>query len=119
MKVAIPIFEGDIAPRFGFTSMFLIAEVIDQQVKSRIIVRVEHQDFFRKLEALQHRDIDTILCGGFNRRYLPAAQDMGLNVLDGLCGDGETVLQAYARGAPLSPKHKRRCCRRHRPDSPR
>ena len=119
MNVAIPIFQGNIAPRFGFASQFLFATVENRHVKTRAFIYLEHPDFLRRLEEIQSHGVHTLLCGGFNRRYLPIANKMGLTVISGLYGEGEAVLNAYAAGAPL-PRHFRRCegngnGHRHRP----
>jgi predicted Fe-Mo cluster-binding NifX family protein len=102
MKVAVPLFGKDVAPRFRYADRFLVAEIAEEQV-----VVVDHIDLdfagwpFR-LGFLRDLGVDVILCGGFNRCFTPLAESLGVRILTDLNGVAEKVVEAFARGETMS-----------------
>lgn len=109
MRVAVPLFGQEVAPRFGYADNFLIAELKDGKVVCVDDIRLEFSDWHLRLEQLHKRGVDTILCGGFNRFYLPFAKILKIDVIAGLSGDADQLVEAFARGEemPTFP-----CCRK-------
>ncbi|MCP4606320.1 MAG: hypothetical protein GY847_38385 [Proteobacteria bacterium] len=101
MLVAVPIFGGDVAPRFGYADSFLIAEVADEKVVRVDSVRLEFKGWPNRLGQLRSLGVDTILCGGFNRCFMPLAEDLGIQVLAGLRGEANQILETFARGEAM------------------
>ncbi len=98
MLVAVPLFGQDVAPRFGFADSFLIAEIVDNQVLRADQVVTIADGWVSRLGQLRDLGIEVLLCGGFNRAFVPLAEELGVSVLAGLVGEARQVLEAFARG---------------------
>jgi predicted Fe-Mo cluster-binding NifX family protein len=112
MKAAVPIFESDVAPRFGFAERLLVAEIEDHRVVECKEVRIRGQGWPGRLEEIRELGIRILLCGGFNRSFLPLSENLGIRVVTGLSGEGRGVLEQFARGElSLTARAGRPCSR--------
>ena len=98
MRVAVPLFGEEVAPRFCFAEQMLVAEVEDGAVATRTRVGLGAQVWSERLSLLADSGIDVLLCGGFPRRYESFASSVGINVIAGLAGRAEKLVDAYAVG---------------------
>ena len=98
MRIAVPLFGKDIAPRYVYADLFLIAHIEDGQIQKAYTVRLDFLGWPSRLNQLKNLGVDTILCGGFNRWFVPLAEELGLNVIAGNIGDACQVVEAFARG---------------------
>ena len=101
MRVAVPLFGQDVAPRFGFANTFLIAEIEDSGVSRTQEISIDTTGWSSRLGELRDLGIDVLLCGGFNREYAPLAEDFGIDVHAGLTGDAHRVVEAFSRGETM------------------
>lgn len=113
MIIAVPLFGDEIAPRYEYANSFLIANVSGGVVK--YIYRVERESFewMKGLKRLRKMGVHIILCSGFNRRFVPLAEEWGIQVYCGYTGDARILIERYAKGdlvATFPGKH--RCPRR-------
>ncbi len=108
MKVAVPLFGSDVAPRFGFADEFLVAEIADHEVSRIERVPFTTRQWPGRLAELERLGITVLLCGGFNRQFDPLAESLGIEVIAGLAGEAEAAARAWARGEELPVF---RCCR--------
>ncbi len=97
MLVAVPLFGQEIAPRFGFADLFLIAEITGRGVGSTVREVTLTPGWSTKLEALRTMGVEVLLCGGFNRQFVPQATALGLTVFAGLTGGAREAVEAFAR----------------------
>ena len=98
MKVAIPLFEQEVAPRFGFADCVMLADVRDNEIVDRRYLPIRGRGILERLEEIGEQGVETLLCGGFNRNFIPFAQTLGMTVYVGLTGTGEAILAAFAAG---------------------
>jgi predicted Fe-Mo cluster-binding NifX family protein len=108
MRVAIPLFGDDVAPRFGFASSFLIADVEDGQVTAVTRYATRAVSWLERIQELCRLDVNVILCCGYDQRFVPLAQSKGINVQTGVWGDARRAVEALAAEGP------RRCRKRRR-----
>ncbi len=101
MRVAVPLFGQDVAPRFGYADGFLIAEIADEQVIRADQIATVTDGWMNRLGELRDLGVEVLLCGGFNRAFVPLAEDLGINVLVGLIGNARQVVKAFARGEAM------------------
>jgi predicted Fe-Mo cluster-binding NifX family protein len=101
MKVAVPLFGSVVAPRFGFATEFLVAEILDGEVSRTERVAIHTLEWHGRLAELQGRGITVLLCGGFNRWFDPLAESLGIEVIAGLTGEADAIVAAYARGEEM------------------
>ena len=97
MIVAVPLFGRDVAPRFRFADRFLIADVRDGEFTSEQVASLRGGCSDRLME-LKRIGVQTVLCSGFNRRFVPLATSIGIHVISGLGGDAWTTVEAFAHG---------------------
>lgn len=98
MRLAIPLYESRVSPRFCFAPTAWLVEIMDGEIAAEESLDLGKHDFKQRLERLAARGIDTILCGGFNREFIPCASQLGIRVVWGLYGDGRQVLAAFLQG---------------------
>jgi hypothetical protein len=89
-----------VAPRFRFADRFLIVDIHEGAFMSeqQAILRGDWPD---RLLELKQIGVQTVLCSGFDRRFLPLAASMGIHVISGLGGDAHKKAEAFARGDKL------------------
>lgn len=97
MRVAIPLHGEEVSPRFCATDRFLVVDVEDGLAAARQVLPVTGT-FDERLHHLAGRGVTDLLCGGFNRHFLPLAWSLGLRVTWGLWGDAEQVLADWQQG---------------------
>ncbi len=101
MLVAVPLFGQDVAPRFGFADSFLIAEIEDRQLVRTDQVATVADGWANRLGELRDLEVEVLLCGGFNRAFVPLAEDLGISILAGLAGNARQIVEAFARGEAM------------------
>jgi hypothetical protein len=116
MRIALSIYEEDISPRFCGADRFLIVDIEGGGEKSRRVIAAVPADFGDRLVLLRDLGVRELLCGGFNRCYLPLAEFLGLRVLWGFWGPADAVVLRRLGGqeaAPtLGPRRGRGACAR-------
>ena len=98
-RIAIPVFEQDIAPRFGFARRFLVLELEGRRIVGQTDLRFDEPGCRRRLARLARRGVSRLVCGGFNRRFLPFTRGLGIEVSWGHTGAVEDLV-AQLREAP-------------------
>lgn len=98
-RVAIPLFGSEIAPRFGFAQRFLLADLEEGCVRDRLEIDVSRLGWHRRLVLLEEQGVTLLLVGGFNRRFLPYAESLGVSVSWGHTGPVDALLEQLCRGA--------------------
>jgi predicted Fe-Mo cluster-binding NifX family protein len=97
MIVAVPLFGHEVAPRFAFADRFLIAEVVDDEIRDVHHHSLLPRTYPERINYLGSLGVDVLLCSGIVRQYVPLAQSLGIRVIAGLVGDAREVLASYAR----------------------
>ncbi len=116
IKVAMPLFEADLAPRFCFAREILVATIDEGRVISRHRLVVESLGWPERIQRLEELGVSVVLASGFDRYQLPMAIAHGLQVISGLGGNAEALLQAFCAGEigtgnkalPAPPRQRRR-----------
>ena len=108
MRIAVPLFGEDVAPRFGEADQFLIAESENGVVVTWQYYRFNRTgDWIFRLSELESAGISVALCSGFSRMYWPLAIEKGIRVITGATGNARKLVEAFVHGEklPLLP-----CC---------
>lgn len=98
IKVAMPLFEADLAPRFCFARELLVATIEDGRVVSRERLIVESLTWPERIKRLESLGVTVVLASGFDQCQIPMATARGIRVLAGLRGNAEAVLATYCSG---------------------
>jgi predicted Fe-Mo cluster-binding NifX family protein len=113
--IGIPLFGSEVSPRFCFADRILVVEVERGRELRRFVISLRDPWLPGRVSELATLGVRALLCGGFNRTYLPTAEGLGIQVITGVSGDAEAALAAFLRG-PISPRTTRmRRCRRSEP----
>lgn len=92
--LAVPLHGEDVAPRFCSADQFLIAEGSDGRLRVRRL-SLSEEAWSQRLERLSAAGVRVLLCGGFNRDFLPVAEGLGIRVISGLAGKAERLIEAF------------------------
>ncbi|MBW1684803.1 MAG: hypothetical protein JRS35_07025 [Deltaproteobacteria bacterium] len=95
--VGVPLHGDDVAPRFCSADRFMIAELDGDRLRRVRRLSVPDEVWSQRLERLSAAGVRVLLCGGFNRSFLPLAESFGIRVIFGLAGEAERLIDAYLR----------------------
>ena len=98
MKIAIPVWEDKISPVLDTASRLLIVEVEDQKESSRFETFLDVQDVNRRCVRIQGLGVDTLICGAISQPFLRWLAASGIDIIPGISGHPEDVLEAYLEG---------------------
>jgi predicted Fe-Mo cluster-binding NifX family protein len=96
-RLAVPLFHDEVAPRFCDAARFRIVDVAQASVTSTRDICCDGSCWAQNLARLAHDDVSVLLCGGFNRRFLPMAGSLGIQVIWGLTGPVDDVVDAFCK----------------------
>ena len=95
--LAVPLHGDDVAPRFCSADEFLIADLGGAQAHPVRRLTISEVTWSQCLESLSAAGVRVLLCGGFNRNFLPLAESLGIRVISGLAGEAEQLIDAFLR----------------------
>lgn len=117
MLVAIATFGAEVSPRFCFAREVLVAD-LDADGDGGAPVPLGPPGYPGRLRILADRGVGLLICGGFQRSFLPVAEGAGIHVVWGIAGPVAAAL-ADARAGRLAPPVTGGGCRCRRPTCPR
>ena len=113
--VGVPLHGDDVAPRFCSADRFMIAELDGDRLRRVRRLSIPEEAWSERLERLSAAGVRVLLCGGFNRSFLPLAESFGIRVIFGLAGEAERLIDAFLRNEieryrflPSRGRHRRR-----------
>jgi predicted Fe-Mo cluster-binding NifX family protein len=95
MKIAIPIHGDRVMPRFGCTREFMVATVEDGTMLATERLPATAQNIGPVLEA---EGVSVLICGGIHQRFQQLIQERNIEIIWGVMGYWQDVLQAYLNG---------------------
>ena len=95
--LAVPLHGDDVAPRFCSADQFLISELNGGSADRLRRLTISESTWSQCLERLSGAGVRVLLCGGFNRSFLPLAEGLGIRVISGLVGEAEQLIDAFFR----------------------
>ena len=95
--MGVPLHGADVAPRFCSADQFMIAELDGDQVRRVRRLTIPEEEWSERLKLLSAAGVRVLLCGGFNRSFLPVAESLGIRVIAGLAGEAERLIDAFLR----------------------
>jgi predicted Fe-Mo cluster-binding NifX family protein len=97
-KVAIPIFDSDVAPCFEVAQYFVIAEVTDGKQTSKTIMGCEGCEGYGRVKFLINNNINVLICNGIKLFYRDLLNISGLEVFSNVANSIENALDDYLSG---------------------
>jgi predicted Fe-Mo cluster-binding NifX family protein len=102
VNIAAPLFETEVAPRFGFADRVLIGTVQDAAVVEwSTMVMASESTMLERLTLLRQRGVTVLICGGFPRRFEPLALQMGIRVITGAVSGAKQAIETIAQGGDV------------------
>lgn len=98
MNIAIPIYGNRVMPRFGYTRKMMVATVEDGRIVSSKQVTVTPEMFFALPAVLAAEQVSVLICGGIDPRFQQAILGRNIQLVWGIIGEWQDVLQAYLNG---------------------
>ena len=95
--LGVPLYGDDVAPRFCSADRFMVAELDGDRVSRVRRLSIPEQECSERFERLSAAGVRVLLCGGFNRSFLPLAESFGIRVIFGLAGEAERLIDAFLR----------------------
>ena len=98
MKIAVPIWGGKVSPVLDTASKLLILETLDQNKICRTEAPLNEQEISRRCFRIQKLDIDVLICGAVSWPFSERLAASGINIIPGISGTVEEILEAYFGG---------------------
>ena len=98
MRIAIPIWEDKISPVLDTASRLLVVQVKDQGEASRFEIYLDEQQISRRCLRIQGLGIDILICGAISGPFYRMLMASGIDVIPGISGQAENILDACLKG---------------------
>ena len=98
MKIAVPVLDDKISPRFDSTYKFIIVSVNNGKINNKEDIILSTTNPSKRVKELADMDIDTIICGEINSYTLSNLDKKGINVIHSVIGNTEEVLNLFLSG---------------------
>jgi predicted Fe-Mo cluster-binding NifX family protein len=98
MNIAIPIYGSRVMPRFGCTREMIIVSVEDGRIVSTRQVRLTPEIWLALPAVLAAEQVSVLICGGIDPRFQQAILGQKIQLVWGVIGEWQDVLQAYLDG---------------------
>jgi predicted Fe-Mo cluster-binding NifX family protein len=114
MRIAIPQWQGRIAPVFDVAGCLLLVDVENGQELRREEMRLVKTDLDARVAELLGFRVDVLICGAISAPLQSKIAASGVRVSAFLCGSVDHVLAAYLEGSLAKPVFAMPGCRRWR-----
>lgn len=104
MRIAISIWDGKVSPVLDTASKLLIIESERQKEIARFETRLFAQDISKRCHFIRGLNIDVLICGAVSRQLSGRLMSSGIEVISGISGSAEDILQAYLQKTLLYPR---------------
>lgn len=98
MKIAVPIFNERVSPRFDAAPSVLIVTIADGRPVDRREIQTRNWTLAERLAVLDREGVTVLICGGIGRRTLDRLCAGGLRVFSWVTGESDDALEAFLRG---------------------
>ena len=100
LRVLIPLFKDEVAPRFDLASEALLADVAqdgDGEIKPEDFL-LPHPSPDGLCDLILRKDVDVLICGGVEEEYYHYLRWKRVEVLDNVAGAAREALESFAQG---------------------
>ena len=98
MKIAIPLFQNRISPRFDFSPELWMITVEDGEVVHQEKLPMTNLNLPQRLDQLTSMGVDQLICGGIDGFCLGQLGRKGIQVLSNIVGEAETAFNLFLKG---------------------
>ena len=112
MRIAVPIWDDKVSPVLDTAAKLLILEESDREKTSRTEADLKEYDISRRCYRIRMLEVDVLICGAVSRSFADLLKAAGIDIISGLSGDIEDILQAYFSGTLNQSKFLMPGCRK-------
>ena len=105
MKIAIPVWENKVSPVLDTASRLMVVELNEKGPTSRFEIYLDERDLSRRCLRIQCLCVDTLICGAVTRHFSDLLKASGIELIQGISGQPEAVLNAYLDGTLAHSKY--------------
>ena len=98
MKLAIPLYETRVSPRYGYSQSVLIVEINGQHEIHRKILGLEKYHPENTPQILSEEGVEIVISGGMNHYFQNLFRSRGIQVICGIIGEPDDALAAFKAG---------------------
>ncbi len=98
MKVAIPIFNNRVSPRFEYAPTLLLATVENNKALENKELSIKDYDVFRRCALIRELGVDTLICGGITGFISRLLDGKNVRIVSPISGEVEEVLECFLQG---------------------
>ena len=98
MKIAIPIFEKRISPRFDCAPALVLYEIAGQRAVGQKEISCEGWNDMERVSQLKGLRVNTLICGGLPNYLLVNLMNNGIEVIPWVAGSASVALDLFLRG---------------------
>jgi predicted Fe-Mo cluster-binding NifX family protein len=98
VKIAIPLFNSRVSPRFDFAGRLLCVTIADGKIIERQEFSLINFDTIKRISLLCELKVDVMLCGGISSFAQRFIQSRGIEVIPLVQGEVEKVLDLFING---------------------
>jgi len=95
IKVAIPLFNNRVSPRFEFAPTLLVATIENDHVLEKKELNLQSYDLLQRSSLLRKMGIDILICGGIQGFITRSLSLTNVQVIAPVAGEAEAVLQLF------------------------
>ena len=98
MKIAIPIWGNRMSPVFDTSSRLRVVDIADNRERERTETEWQSKDLSGRCIHIRNLGVDVLICGAITGHFARLLRAAGIEVIPGISGDPEEVLNAYLEG---------------------
>jgi predicted Fe-Mo cluster-binding NifX family protein len=98
IKIAIPVFENRISPRFDFAPGFGLYDIEGERITGSREISCEGWSDGERISQLKGFGVDTLICGGLPCYLQSVLTNSGIKVIPWVAGDVNDALSLFLRG---------------------
>lgn len=98
IKIAISCREGRISPVFDVSDTICLVEVDSNREQRRWNVTLLSHNLILRVKEISSMGVKVLICGAVSRVLQVALAGAGINVIGFICGNLESVLEAFLQG---------------------
>lgn len=95
MKIAIPVFQTKISPRFDQAQGFVILEMENDNIIARKTLTTQGWSVLDKMKHLVDLEVNTLICGGIDRASLQYLGFKGIKIYSWVTGEVEDAVSCF------------------------
>jgi len=95
MKIAIPVFQTKISPRFDSTQGFILLQIEKRNVMKREELPTKDWPSSAKIKQLVDLGVDTLICGGIDLESMQQLNFNGIKIYSWITGEIEDAITRF------------------------